>query len=81
MIYCVYKVNKPWSQNPANNPTGGNNVQDLNRATYQAWKEAWLSSGKTLDDAVEAGRRQGGDTYAERLKLLIKEMESPLKHS
>ena len=57
---------------------GGDNVQDMNRATYQAWKEAWVSSGKTLDDAVEAGRRQGGDAYAERLKRLIKEMESPL---
>lgn len=54
-------------------------VQDLNRATYQAWKDAWISNGKTLEDAVEAGRQQGGDAYAERLKQLIKEMESPVQ--
>ena len=52
-------------------------MQDLNRATYQAWKETWVSSGKTLDDAVEFGRKQGGDTYAERLHQLISIMEEP----
>lgn len=52
-------------------------VQDMNRATYQAWKDAWISNGKTLEDAVEAGRQQGGDAYAEKLHQLIIRMEEP----
>lgn len=52
-------------------------MEQPNRDTYNAWKFFWLSTGKTLDDAVEYGRVQGGDAYAERLKKLIEEMESP----
>lgn len=53
-------------------------MQDLNRATYEAWKGSWVSSGKTLEDAVDAAREQGGDAYAERLKQFIDEMEAPV---
>lgn len=52
-----------------------NSVAETNRETYNAWKYFWLSKGRTLDDAVEYGRIQGGEAYAEQLKQLIKQME------
>lgn len=54
-----------------------NSVAETNRETYNAWKSYWLSRGKTLDEAVEYGRQQGGDAYAEKLKQLIEQMEAP----
>ena len=50
---------------------------DRNLETYLAWKAYWLSHRKTLDDAIEYGRQHGGDTYAERLRQVISEMEAP----
>lgn len=52
-----------------------NSVAETNRETYNAWKNFWLSTGRTLDDAVEYGRIQGGDAYAAKLKQLIEQME------
>lgn len=54
-----------------------NSVAETNRDTYNAWQSYWLSKGKTLADAVEYGRQQGGDAYAEKLKRLIEQMEAP----
>lgn len=52
------------------------NMAFPNKETYDAWKFYWLRSGKTLEDAVEYGRQQGGDAYAERLKEDISAMEA-----
>ena len=54
-----------------------NSLEGINRETYNAWKSYWLSKGKTPADAVEYGRQQGGDAYAEKLKQLIEQMEAP----
>lgn len=48
---------------------------DSGREAYQAWKFYWLSSGRTLEDAVEYGRQHGGEAYAEKLKQIIQKME------
>lgn len=53
-----------------------NSVSETNREQYLAWKHYWLSKGKTLDEAVEYGRQQGGDAYAENLKRFIAKMEA-----
>lgn len=53
-----------------------NSVAGINRETYNAWKSYWLSKGKTLADAVEYGRQQGGDEYAEKLMQIIDRMET-----
>jgi hypothetical protein len=53
-----------------------NSAAETNRETYNAWKSYWLSKGRTLDDAVEYGRLQGGEAYANQLKRLIEQMEA-----
>ena len=53
-----------------------NSVAETNQETYNAWKSYWLSKGKTLADAVEYGRQQGGDEYAEKLMQIVDRMET-----
>ena len=53
-------------------------MKEINRQNYLAWKENWLSMGRTLDDAVEYGRLQGGESYAADLKRFIEEQEKQL---
>ena len=53
-------------------------MEEVNRRNYLFWKEKWLSTGRTLDDAVEYGRIQGGESYAADLKQFIEEQEKQL---
>lgn len=53
-----------------------NSAAEISRETYNAWKYYWLPKGRTLDDAVEYGRIQGGEAYANQLKRLIEQMEA-----